>query len=326
MNLYQLYYFRTLAKLEHYTKAAEELSMTQPSLSNAISTLESELEVRLFEKHGRNIKLTKYGKMFLPYVENSIKELEAGAKKMNEVRSHSEGLISLGYIYTLSSYFIPNLINSYMQEYPNKDIKFAFEEGRTREFCSASLVKDLKDEKCDLIFISLIPSDPEVEFICIGEQNLVALLPNDCPLARHETIDLKDIAPYSLIQYTGRIGLKREIESLFKEINMIPKVQCEVADDLSMAGLVAANVGIAIVPDNPAFRNYNITVRPISNPSYKRKIYLGYMKHRFVSESVLSFKDYVIKTLNESNTPNSIELGLTNINHNQQNEKQLVHS
>lgn len=92
MNLYQLYYFRTLAKLEHYTKAAEELSMTQPSLSNAISTLETELEVPLFEKHGRNIKLSKYGKMFLPYVENSLKELEAGTKKIHEVTSNSEGL------------------------------------------------------------------------------------------------------------------------------------------------------------------------------------------------------------------------------------------
>ncbi len=70
MNLYHLRYFVTLAHLEHYTKAAENLSITQPSLSHAISLLENELGVALFEKEGRNIVLTKYGKIFLKDVEN----------------------------------------------------------------------------------------------------------------------------------------------------------------------------------------------------------------------------------------------------------------
>ena len=68
MNLNHLSYFRVLAKLEHYTQAAEELSITQPSLSHAMSTLEKELGTYLFEKDGRNIKLTKYGKIYYEYV------------------------------------------------------------------------------------------------------------------------------------------------------------------------------------------------------------------------------------------------------------------
>ena len=72
MNLYHLRYFVTLAHLEHYTKAAENLSITQPSLSHAISLLENELGVALFEKEGRNIVLTKYGKIFLKDVEKSL--------------------------------------------------------------------------------------------------------------------------------------------------------------------------------------------------------------------------------------------------------------
>lgn len=65
MNLYHLRYFSTLAHIEHYTKAADILAITQPSLSYAISTLEEELAVKLFEKNGRNVTLTKYGKVFL---------------------------------------------------------------------------------------------------------------------------------------------------------------------------------------------------------------------------------------------------------------------
>ena len=66
MNLSQLQYFRTLAKEEHYTRAAQILSITQPSLSHAIAQLEQELGTRLFEKKGRNVVLTRYGKIFLP--------------------------------------------------------------------------------------------------------------------------------------------------------------------------------------------------------------------------------------------------------------------
>jgi DNA-binding transcriptional LysR family regulator len=67
MNLNQLQYFKILAQEEHYTRAAQMLSITQPSLSHAIAQLEEELGTRLFEKKGRNIVLTRYGKLFLPY-------------------------------------------------------------------------------------------------------------------------------------------------------------------------------------------------------------------------------------------------------------------
>ena len=72
MNLYHLRYFVTLAHLEHYTKAAEILAITQPSLSHAIASLEKELGVKLFEKEGRNVVLTKCGQAFLTDVERLI--------------------------------------------------------------------------------------------------------------------------------------------------------------------------------------------------------------------------------------------------------------
>ncbi|AXU28226.1 UNVERIFIED_CONTAM: LysR family transcriptional regulator [Clostridioides difficile] len=72
MNLNHLHYFRVLAKVEHYTKAATQLFIPQPSLSNAISILEKELDTFLFEKQGRNVCLTKYGRFFLTYVDKAL--------------------------------------------------------------------------------------------------------------------------------------------------------------------------------------------------------------------------------------------------------------
>ena len=110
MNLNHLYYFRALAKEEHYTRTADMLSITQPSLSHAISCLESELGVKLFEKQGRNAKLTKYGALFLRYVEQSLDMLDEGKRVVTETSGTSGGFIDMGYIFTLGSHFIPNLI------------------------------------------------------------------------------------------------------------------------------------------------------------------------------------------------------------------------
>ena len=106
MNLNHLYYFRALAKEEHYTRTAKLLSITQPSLSHAISCLEEELGVQLFEKHGRNAKLTKYGKIFLRYVEQSLEMLDEGKRILMEASGVQGGFLDIGYIYTLGSHFI----------------------------------------------------------------------------------------------------------------------------------------------------------------------------------------------------------------------------
>ena len=114
MNLNHLNYFRVLAKVEHYTQAASILSITQPSLSHAISNLESELGTYLFEKQGRNVKLTKSGKLFLKYVDESLNILEIGEKKLKDFLDPSKGKIDLAFIYTLGAEFIPNTINEFL--------------------------------------------------------------------------------------------------------------------------------------------------------------------------------------------------------------------
>ena len=142
MNLSQLQYFKVLAQEEHYTRAAQMLSITQPSLSHAISQLEQELGTRLFEKKGRNVVLTRYGKMFLPYVEESLKVLNEGAQRIQEVNGSRHGIIHLAYIYTMGSEFVPKLVRKFLDAYPDYDIEFHFTVGTTGE-----IIDGLKDDK-----------------------------------------------------------------------------------------------------------------------------------------------------------------------------------
>ena len=100
MNLYHLRYFSTLAHIEHYTKAADILAITQPSLSYAISTLEEELGVKLFEKNGRNVTLTKYGKVFLNNVEEVLNRLDSSVNSL-KLAGKGEGCIDVVFLRTL---------------------------------------------------------------------------------------------------------------------------------------------------------------------------------------------------------------------------------
>ena len=133
MNLYYLYYFKVLAETEHYTHAATLLKITQPSLSHAIHCLEEELNAYLFEKQGRNVVLTKYGKVFLKYAEESLRVLDTGIKKTRSMTSETSGEIDIGYIYTQGSEFIPELVKNFLDENKEKDIQFHFNNGVTEE-------------------------------------------------------------------------------------------------------------------------------------------------------------------------------------------------
>ena len=295
MNLYQLYYFKTMAKLSHYTKSAQELSITQPSLSHAISALEEELGTILFEKQGRNVVLTKSGRLFLNYVETSLHSLETGIEKMKSLSATDNERIHLGFIYTLTSQFVPSLIRGFKNSCHMPQANFCLQEGTTQNACTGNLVTGLREGRLDLILISLLPKDPQIEFVRLCEQNLVVILPHDSPLASHKKIDLREIASYPLIHYAGKEGLKQEINRQFEKVSTVPTVCCEVEDEQSMAALVAANIGIAIVPDNPIFHNDSFKVLPIATPHYKRTIYLGYMKNRKETPLIRSFKKYVLE-------------------------------
>ena len=102
MNLYQLRYFTTLAQEEHYTKAALKLHITQPSLTHAIHLLEDELDVALFEKKGRNVVLTKYGKLFLKEIEPILNRLDDSIENIKQISKGKETL-NIGFVRRLGT-------------------------------------------------------------------------------------------------------------------------------------------------------------------------------------------------------------------------------
>ena len=147
MTLKSLEYFKKLAELQHFTKAANELHISQPSLSYAISELEKDLGVLLFDRKDKKITLNHYGEAFLSYVNQALSILDDGTNFVKHISNPKAKNISVGYIQSLSSSIIPPFIEEFYKNPLNKNIKFSFTQKDNNE-----LIKIFLDRKLDIIF------------------------------------------------------------------------------------------------------------------------------------------------------------------------------
>ena len=210
MNLYHLRYFATLAHLEHYTKAAEILSITQPSLSHAIASLEKELGVKLFEKEGRNVVLTKCGQAFLIDVEQALDMIDSSVNKL-QMTGRGEGRIDIVELRTLSSTVVPGFVKGFLDSTPDKKIDFYF---HSSTGLTSDMIQGLKDRKYDIAFCSMMDNEPLIEFIPVAKQELVLIVPKGHPLEERSSIDLKD-TPADCLLHGRRLGRCRSCRCRF---------------------------------------------------------------------------------------------------------------
>ena len=117
MNLSQLNYFKKLAEVLHYTRAAQELFITQPTLSGAISSLEKELGAPLFERNGRSVLLTPYGEVFYEHVCLALRAIDDGVAAVSARSSASFGTVNLGTTFTIQDHYLPSLIRDFEEAF-----------------------------------------------------------------------------------------------------------------------------------------------------------------------------------------------------------------
>lgn len=296
MNLFHLRYFATLAKTEHYGRAAEMLSITQPSLSYAISSLEEELGIRLFEKHGRNIALTKYGKAFLEEITEVLDKLDNSIRDM-KLAANGEGEINIGFLRTLGTNYVPTIVRRFKDDHPQKEIDF-------RLFCdygmSVDILDALKNRQIDVAFCSRIDNNPEIEFIPVAMQELVVLVPDGHPLAHKESVTLEDTLKYKQIIFRKKSGLRHIIDSLFATTGQYPNVVYEIAEDQVAAGFVSQGFGIMISPVFASLDAIPVKQIPLKHPINYRYFYMAVLKDAYHPPLVEEFKEYVTKISKEN--------------------------
>ena len=292
MNLSQLYYFKKLAELQHYAKAAKELYITQPSLSNAISSLEHELGISLFQKTGRNVQLTKYGQEFLGYVTNGLEQIDKGIATMKSYAGAGGGKIDLGCIITVQTDYIPKLIHGYKEAL---DPGVCFD---VHEDVSTALVEDLKRGLYDVVFCARSDDSPDIEFVPILTQKMVVVMSADCPLAKKEFVVPEDLTNQRLITYRDTIPIGKAVKTMLNDMG-IEHAECAYLDESILAGFAVNGIEIALMMDTFFVRSVEqAVVRPLYNnaqerKSYYHRIYLGYSTKNYRPYCVDRFIEYI---------------------------------
>ncbi|KAF1298473.1 LysR family transcriptional regulator [Enterococcus sp. JM4C] len=290
MNFRHLEYFIKLAENEHMRLTAEQLNTSQPNLSHAISVLEKELGVALFEKKGRNIYLTSYGKLFYEYVSPGLNKLYSGKQMLQELASPETGQIQLGFIYTMGSVLTPTLAKQFLAVPGNEQIHFRFSQGN-----SCDMLQQLKSDTLDIAICSKIDDDPEVQFDSLTEQKIVVVVPENHPLSSKKSVSLDELAAYPFVYYNQQSGLRPYIDEILHAKNIQPTIACEVEEDHSMLGFVGSDYGVAIMPDIPSISAYPVKKLRIADIIPARHIYLATRKNKKKTPVVQKFYNYCLE-------------------------------
>lgn len=293
MNLQQLQYFKVIAETKNFTTASNILLVSQPALSKAIAKLEEELNVPLFEREGRNIKITKYGEVFLKYAESALNDIERGIEKIQDMKDSNDRVISIASTYCIGSTIIPFLISNFLNSH--MQTKFNFNNESTDE-----ILKDLKYGKIDLGFfddIKRINDYPEIEVSLVKKEEYVLIVPKDHYLSNKEEVYLKELKEENFIVYNTRDNEKKI--SYAELIGYTPKISVEPTEASMLASLVSAGAGISVVVNTPMINTNKISKIRIKDDIGYKKIYMGWNKDGYISRVAEEFKEYVIKNINQ---------------------------
>ena len=291
MTLQQLYYFQMIAKLQHYNKAAKELHVAQPSLSKSMALLEEELQVPLFEKQGRNIILTKYGKVFQGYVNSILNEIERAKNEMQSMLDRSSGHINVAYISPFGHNYIPKMVQKFLTREENSNVTFSFREGFT-----GSMIRSIHDNETDVVFGSYEENEPELTFFPIIRENLILIAPPQMEIAEDVIHSIHDFQKTPFISYDHSSSMGKFTRKIFREEHLMMNFVCESSDDLAILALVTNNFGISYVAETKevqaAIQDGRVKQIYIEENNY-RYLYMIYKNGQFHEQAVEDFIQFV---------------------------------
>ncbi|MFB0840632.1 LysR family transcriptional regulator [Paenibacillus oleatilyticus] len=238
MELQQLRYFQTVARLEHMTQAAEELNITQPALSRTISRLEEDIGVPLFERKGRHIRLNRYGEIFLAHLEQSFLELDQAKKKINDMARIENLSVSIA---TTNVSLFPSLVSAFLRQYP--DI-------RIRQYLRSdiNMYQLLEKGEVDMCISSEPIEGPDVQWDPLFSEELLLLVPREERFVHRQEIRLIDVAGERFISSNTSYDSSNWLEKLCEQAGFAPKISFEGNDSVVIGEMVSLGLGLSFIP------------------------------------------------------------------------------
>ncbi len=291
MNWQHLKYFAAVAQEEHFTRAASKLFITQSTLSKAMDNLEKEVGVPLFEKQGRNVKLTSFGKVLKENVLVATKLIDDAVTQINDMANSSKGVIRVSSIFTMGSNFMPEVLHEYLKKYNKVQLDYA--QNATSDIIGAVLNEEIDVGFCgDFLYTEQLIS---IERQLVQTEELVLIVPAAHPLSGSSTVRMADVMEETFIGWNASTGIVLSIENALKEAGLPTKLNhsFSATEDNTVVGLVRAELGIALVANVPSVNMDGVRKLKVTDAAMQRSLFMIWKKNRSLSTSIRSFIRFV---------------------------------
>lgn len=283
MNLQKYFAFVKAVEYGSITKAAEVLAYSQSGISRMIHDLEQEWHLSLLERGKGGVKLTSDGMRLLPFATSVCNEFQKMQMEVDELRGLQSGLIRIGTFSSVATHWAPRIIKRFQRDYPNIDYELLLGDYTEIETW-------IQEGRVDCGFVRL-PTNSELDTFFLEQDRLMAVVPEDHPLAQKREIPLRSLVnePFMMLER----GANAEVAELFARHELAPKVHFTTWDDYAIMSMVESGLGVSILPELILHRlSYRIAVRPLDVPAY-RNIALAVRDKKSVSLVVKRFIDYL---------------------------------
>jgi len=239
LTLRQLKVFEAVARHLNYTRAAEELHLTQPAVSMQVKQLEESLGVALFEQLGKRIHLTEAGQEVLTYARGISQQLDELENVLNRIKGLSGGRLRIS-VASTANYFIPTLLGSFSRRYPNVTVSLDVTNRET-------LLNNLAENTVDLVIMGQPPSEADVDAEPFMDNPLVVVAPPGHPLAGRKTIPLARLQEETFLVREAGSGTRIAMERFFNERGIRLKTGMEIGSNEAIKQSVQAGLGLGLL-------------------------------------------------------------------------------
>ena len=241
MDLHQLRVFQAAVKSGGFTRAGDELHLSQSTVSQHIKLMEEELGGPLFMRVGKRVQVTEAGSVLLQYTERILRDLKNAEMAIREINSLRRGTVRLGVGPTTLIYRLPHVLRDYKRRFPDIDLIVL---AGTTEF----LLEALRSQHLDLAIVMRTAPQPGLTMTPLGSEEMVLVLNREHALARQRTLDPADLAGLRFILYEKNTAMQDLIDRFFESLGIAPRIDMEVENNEAIKSLVRVGLGASILP------------------------------------------------------------------------------
>ena len=289
METHQLRYFLAVAQTGRFTQAARQCNVSQPSLSIQIAKLEDELGGLLFERTRKGGRLTARGEAFLPRVRAILEQMEKAQEDAKALSGLSLGKVRLGCMPTTGAHLLPPLLNAFRKAHPKIQIQL-------KEESSPGLAQELEQGEVELALIDEAGLRPSLEREELLTETLLLAFHSRHPFSKKKKLDLKLLSEEPFILLKPGHGFRQITLDLFDKEGLDPKVVFESDGIETVQALVAAGLGVSLVPKMVA-NHPGVSYVELSHPRAFRTLYLAWRKKNALSQAAEALKKVIVLKL-----------------------------